>query len=81
MKLLLFLPFLGVALSIVAANGWLVIPTYCIVLCYIASAIAGLVYSYARGVTDELMKKMKAEKNSTRPDITHVDRRANNDKW
>lgn len=52
----------GMVLSIIKANGWIVIPTYCIVICWIMSFFSCIIYSYAKGIGEELAKKVKKEK-------------------
>ena len=57
--MIVLLMFLGIALSIVQANGWFIVPNLCIVFCYVMSVVSWLVYSYAKGLGEELSKRMK----------------------
>ena len=57
-----FLMFCGIILSIVKANGWIIVPTFCVVFCWITSFFCGIIYSYARGLGEEISKKMKQDK-------------------
>lgn len=57
--MLLLLAISGMVLSIIKANGWIVIPTYCVVLCWIMAFISCMIYSYAKGIGEELSKKVK----------------------
>lgn len=56
------LMFLGIALSIVQANGWFIVPNFCVVFCYVMSFFSWLAYSYAKGLGEELSKRMKIDK-------------------
>ena len=60
--MIVFLMFLGIALSIVQANGWFIVPNFCIVFCYVMSFFSWLAYSYAKGLGEELSNKMKIDK-------------------
>ena len=57
-----FLLFLGIVLQIIKANGWIVVPTFCIVFCYVVSFASWMMYSYARGIASELVEKAKMDK-------------------
>lgn len=57
-----FLMFLGIILSIVKANAWIVIPTFCIVVCWIVSIVSWLIYSYAKGIADGVNEQIKKAK-------------------
>lgn len=60
-----FLMFLGLVLSIVKANGWIVIPTFCIVFCWVVSIVCWLIYSYSKGLAEGLkdqLEKIQSEK-------------------
>lgn len=57
--MIVFLMFLGIVLSIVQANGWFIVPNLCIVFCYVMSFFSWLIYSYAKGLGEELSKKIK----------------------
>lgn len=57
--MIVLLMFLGIALSIAQANGWFIVPNFCIVFCYVMSVVSWLVYSYAKGLGEELSKRMK----------------------
>ena len=57
-----FLMFLGIILSIVKANGWIIVPGFCVVFCWITSLFSWLVYSYAKGIGEKISKKMKQSK-------------------
>lgn len=57
--MIVFLMFLGIALSIVQANGWFIVPDFCVVFCYVMSFFSWLAYSYAKGLGEELSKKIK----------------------
>lgn len=61
--MIVLLMFLGIALSIVQANGWFIVPNFCIVFCYVMSFFSWLVYSYAKGLGEELTKRMKIKEN------------------
>lgn len=61
--MIVFLMFLGMALSIVQANGWIIVPNFRIVFCYVMSFFSWLIYSYAKGLREELSKKMKIKEN------------------
>ena len=56
--MIVFLMFLGIVLSIAQANGWFIVPNFCIVFCF----FSWLVYSYAKGLGEELSKRMKIDK-------------------
>lgn len=60
--MIIFLMFLGLILSIVKANGWIVVPTFCVVFCWVTSFFAWCFYAYARGVIAEKKKQDQAEK-------------------
>lgn len=60
--MIVLLMFLGIALSIAQANGWFIVPNFCIVFCYVMSFFSWLVYSYAKGLEEELPKRMKIDK-------------------
>lgn len=60
--MIVFLMFLGIALSIVQANGWFIVPNFCIVFCYVMSICACLAYSHAKGLGEELSKRMNIDK-------------------
>lgn len=60
--MLFLLAISGMVLSIIKANGWIVIPTYCVVLCWIMNFFSCIIYSYAKGIGEELAKKVKQEK-------------------
>lgn len=60
--MIVLLMFLGIALSIVQANGWFIVPNFCVVFCYVTSFFSWLAYSYAKGLGEELSKKMKIDK-------------------
>ena len=60
--MIVFLMFLGIVLAIIKANGWIVIPTFCIVFCWITSFFSWLIYSYGRGIADEYIKNKKTNK-------------------
>lgn len=64
-----FLMFCGIILSIVKANGWIIVPTSCIVFCWITSFFSWLIYSYARGIGEEISKKMKQNKIEDRKEV------------
>ena len=49
---MLLMLFSGVALSIVKANGWIVVPTFCVVWCYLIGFYSATVYSYGKGVLE-----------------------------
>lgn len=55
------LVFLGIALSIVKANGWLVIPTFCIVFCWGISIAYMLIYSFVTSLKEQVADKMIAK--------------------
>ena len=57
-----FLMFLGIILSVVKANGWIIVPGFCVVFCWITSFFCCLVYSYAKGIGEEISKGMKQSK-------------------
>ena len=63
MDVIVFLMFLGIALSIVQANGWFIVPNFCVVFCYVTSFLSWLASSYARGLGGELSKRMKIKEN------------------
>lgn len=46
--------FSGVILSIIKANGWIVVPTFCVVFCYVIGFYTATVYSYAKGLGEKL---------------------------
>lgn len=60
--MIVFLMFLGIALSIVQANGWFIVPDFCVVFCYVVSFFSWLAYSYAKGLGEELSKRMNIDK-------------------
>lgn len=59
--MILFLMFIAIALSIVKANGWIIVPTSCVVLCWIIIVWSWLIYSYARGIGEEISKQIKEQ--------------------
>ena len=61
--MIVLLMFLGIALSIVKANGWFIVPDFSVVFCYVMSFFSWLVYSYAKGLGEELSKRMKIKEN------------------
>lgn len=55
----------GIALHIVKANGWFVVPTFCIVFCYIFGFICSMIEHTAKSFGKEIAKKIvKNEKNN-----------------
>lgn len=64
--MILFLMLIGIALSIVKANGWIIVPTSCVVFCWVISACSWLIYSYARGIGEEISKKIKEQEDKTK---------------
>lgn len=61
--MLRLLMFLGLILSIVKANRWVIVPTGCIVFCWIVSVIGFFIYAYAMGATKTIVDEMKKQKN------------------
>lgn len=59
-----FFMLLGVALSIVSANGWFVVPTFCITFCWVISIAACLLYAFASSIAKSINKKLLDELNS-----------------
>lgn len=59
--MILVLMFLGLVLSIIKANGWIVVPTYCVVFCWIVSIFSWMIYSYAKGIGEEVSKTIKEQ--------------------
>ena len=57
--MIIFLMFLGIALSIIKANGWIIVPTFCIVFCWVVSFVSWLAYAYAKGMGEELGKRIE----------------------
>lgn len=55
--MILLLMFVGIILSIIKANEWIVIPTSCIVFCWVVSFLSWMIYSYGKGVGEEIMNK------------------------
>lgn len=55
------LMFLAIILSIVKANDLLVIPTFVLVFCWGMSFFSWIIYSYAKGLTDGINKKMNEQ--------------------
>lgn len=53
------LVFLGMALSIVKANGWIEIPNFCIMFCWVTSIVYALVYAFVSRIKEEIVLKMK----------------------
>lgn len=51
----------GIILYIIKANGWIVIPTFCIFLCFAVSLFYLLIYSWAKGIGEGIAKNMKRE--------------------
>lgn len=51
--------FSGIVLSIVKANGWIIVPNFCVVFCWVMSFFSWIIYSYAKGIGEEIGKKMK----------------------
>ena len=51
--------FSGIVLSIVKANGWIVVPTFCVVFCWVMSFFSLIIYSYAKGIGEGIGKKLK----------------------
>ena len=60
--MIVLLVFSGIALSIVQANSWFIVPDFCINLCYIMSVYAWMTYLYEKGLHEKLIKKMKTDK-------------------
>lgn len=56
-----FLIILAIALSIVKANGWILVPNFCVVVCWIFVIVYWFVYSYAITIAKHIDKKMAEE--------------------
>lgn len=65
-----FLMFLGLVLSVVKANGWIVIPTFCIVFCWGVSIVCWLIYSYSKGLAAGLKDQVAKAKSNKKKEPT-----------
>lgn len=52
--------FTGIALSVAKANGWLIIPTFCIVFCWAVSIACVLMYCFVANIKEQIADKMLA---------------------
>lgn len=50
---------LGIILSIVKANEWIIVPTFCTILCWVMSFLYLIIYSCIKGIVDILVKESK----------------------
>ena len=58
--MIVFLMFLGIALSIVQANGWFIVPDFCVVFCYVMSFFSWLISLFVgKRVLRETFKENK----------------------
>lgn len=58
--MIVLLMFLGIALSIVQANDWFIVPNFCVVFCYAMSFISWLVNLFVgKRVLRETFKENK----------------------
>ncbi len=57
---------LGIVLSIVHANGWIIVPITCRVICWIFSILGYMLYSYVKGVFDSKPIQEIIEQNKTK---------------
>lgn len=55
--MLKYMILIAVALSVVEANGWFIVPTYVIVLCWIFSIVCLAFYYWGKGFGDEISKR------------------------
>ena len=46
--------FSGVILSIIKANGWIIVPTFCVIFCYFIGFYVSTIYSYAKGIAEKI---------------------------
>lgn len=53
--------FSGIILSIVEANGWFIVPKFCIFFCYAMSIFSIMIFSAGRGAAEGYRDKMKEE--------------------
>ena len=51
--------FSGIVISIIKANGWIIVPNFCVVFCWVMSFFSWIIYSYAKGIGEGIGKKMK----------------------
>lgn len=51
----------GIALHIVKANDWFVVPTFCIVFCYIFGFICSMIEYTAKNIGKEIARRIKVE--------------------
>lgn len=58
-----FLMFLGIGLSIVKANGWIMVPSFCIWFCWIVSFLSWLIYAYALGASKGIKEEIEKLEN------------------
>ena len=53
------LVFMGIVLSIVKANGWIVVPESCIWFCWTGSAVGVLVYFFVANIREQIASKLE----------------------
>lgn len=59
--------FSGIVLSIVKANGWIIVPTFCVVFCWAMSFFSWIIYSYAKGIGEGIGKQIKEKEKQDEP--------------
>ena len=57
----LILIFVSIALSITKANDWILIPNFCIIICWVLAIFHLLIYSYAKTIVDKINKENAIE--------------------
>lgn len=53
--------FLGIVLSVIRANGWIVVPIYVVIFCWVMSFVCWIIYSYAIGIGEGIAKEIKKD--------------------
>lgn len=54
--------FLSVALSIVKANAWIVVPSFCVVICWILCVLFFFIYSIALSIANKFIEEESTKK-------------------
>lgn len=52
---------IGLALSIIKANGWILVPGFCVAICWIFSIAYWIFYSIGKGFADGMNEKLEEE--------------------
>ena len=52
--------FMGIALSIIRANGWIIVPTFCLVFCWGISIVCAVIHCYVTSLKEKVINELNS---------------------